>query len=137
MQELRLTIPDEKDVWVAKDQGLILRQDFELQVAKFIKMKKMFDEAYGILKATLKNSANAIAPGWKGSRGALINVFVKSAGDKYKISDISQVPQEWLTFRVGSKFVDEYVKEHGDLPPGIIHNPNKSTTVEMRLTKEA
>jgi len=137
MQELVIMVPEEKDIFVTKDQGLILRQDFEKQIAMFLKMRKRFDEAYQILKATIKNSANAIAPGWKGSKGDFITVFVKSAGDKYKVSDISLVPPEWLSFRVGSKHVDEYIKEHGDLPPGIVKNPSQSSTVEMRLAKES
>lgn len=137
-EELRLTLSPEKLLTYA-DEGkdLIFQPKAEEGVVKLLKHQQKVEEAIDILKEALQEAGETFLPGFKGVDSEKIRVMNRKYGSKYSLVKGVKADDEFIEKRtklsIDSGAVDDYIKEHGEMPKGIEKNiRNKSLSITLK-----
>jgi len=138
MKNKIIIYPDEINK-IAKEGGeLIFRKEVEEGLVKLLKIKKQVDDAIEKIKEQIKQAGESILPNFKGVEGKMVKAVYSYHGAKYEIQDKEKARgfyQEVVYVKPDTKTIDNYVKEVGELPEGII-TKEREKSLSLRLKEE-
>jgi hypothetical protein len=130
--------PDEISKLALEAGKLVFKKEAEEELVKLLEIKKKIDEAIEKVKEQIKQKGESILPNFKGVEGKMVKAIYSYHGAKYKVQD----PQKAQGFykivvyeKPDTETIDNYVKEYGELPEGIIPK-EREKSLSLRLKEE-
>lgn len=122
MQEI--IIQPEQIALLAQEGGkFIFKQSAENEFIKLLETQLLINEAVEYVKTKILEAGREIDPAFKGVKGARLECSVRKYGSRYLVKEKSKCGAFLeLTEHLDSSAVEEYEKEHGTLPEGIIES---------------
>lgn len=130
----------------AENDSKVILQDpnAEFSLAFFLLVRKSFNDAYDRVKEILTQAGvTEIGEGFSGLTGSLVRgTHSERGGSKYVWTPTTgeEIDPEFVTvttqYKIDSKAVDKYLKQRGELPPGITTSV-RSKSLSLSPTKEA
>lgn len=116
-----------------ESEKLVINPSTEDAVLKLVYLKLLTEKYLKHAKDVLAQQASEVMPNFKGFIGRYLKGTYRSYGAKYTV-DLRDMPDPSFytiktSYSVDSKAVEDYLKEHGSLPQGIIENDR-----ELQLT---
>jgi hypothetical protein len=138
MKNQIIIYPDEIDRLAKESCELIFKKEAEEQLIKLLEIKKQIDEVIENVKEKIKQAGESILPNFKGVEGKRVKAIYSYHGSKYEIQDKEKARgfyQEVVYVKPDTKTIDNYVKEVGELPEGII-TKEREKSLSLRLKEE-
>ena len=145
MKKKLITIDPSKIVsWSKKAGKLVFKKESEKELIKLYQLKDMIDRQIDLVKLAIAESGKSIMENFKGVIGENVRAVYRVYGEKYtydkeKTKDLEPFLKRVVFYKVDSKAIDEYIKEVGELPEGIIEKdrqPTLSVTVKKELLEK-
>ena len=138
MKNQIIIYPDEITELALEAGKLVFKKEAEEELVKLLEIKKQIDEAIEKVKKQIKQAGESILPNFKGVEGKRIKAVYSYYGAKYEIQDKEKARgfyQEVVYVKPDTKTIDNYVKEVGELPEGII-TKEREKSLSLRLKWE-
>jgi len=136
---------------IKRADGIFFHPELEKFLQKLIYHEKRVKEAKKILKEILKEKALEVEPLFKSITSDNITCYLSESGKKYSLDTESLSADDYklamkelntlglvkITIVPDSKAIDEYVKDHAELPSGLMFNANRKKGLTFKLKKDA
>jgi len=124
------------DKLVKKSDQIFFDSDGEKELIKLLDMQSQIENAISQVKEKLEEKAKQI-PNFKSIQGDKVKVYYRSFGSKYYWDKATDVPDNLINvqkrFYVNMKELNNYIKENGTLPVGILESQrNKIITLSYK-----
>jgi len=95
------------------------------------------EKALEYAKAQIVTAGNEIMPHFKGFVGDHISAVYREYGPKYVLDDeeTNEYSKVEIKYSPDTKRIDEYLEEHGELPPGVRFNENRKKSLSISTKK--
>lgn len=122
---------------VAKDKagGFAINGDGEDLLIELKQARNQVEELYAEALNKVYEQAIEYDPNAKAIDGSRIRLTFSEAGSKYVIKDFAKVDAKFIkvTPHVNTDEVDEYYEHRLELPAGVETNPERNTSVRLRI----
>jgi ElaB/YqjD/DUF883 family membrane-anchored ribosome-binding protein len=138
MKNQIIIYPDEITKLALEAGKLVFKKEAEAELVKLLEIKKKIDEAVEKVKEQIKQAGESILPNFKGVEGRMVKAVYSYHGAKYEIEDKEKARgfyQEVVYIKPDTKIIDNYIKEVGELPEGII-TKEREKSLSLRLKEE-
>jgi len=138
MKKQIIIYPDEITKLAEEGGKLVFKKEAEDELVKLLEIKNKIDEAIEKVKEQIKQAGESILPNFKGVEGKMVKAVYSYHGAKYEIQDKEKAKgfyQEVVYNKPDTKTIDNYVKEVGELPEGII-TKEREKSLSLRLKEE-
>lgn len=129
---------DPKNLITLQDDAkkLVVKPEAEDALLKLMEIRDNIDEAIDMVKDEIAQQGNKIMPGFSGVESEKLRVLYRAYGSKYSFVKGIKCPEEFVKTSerssVDSKAVDEYLREHGELPEGVqVADRSKSLSISV------
>jgi ElaB/YqjD/DUF883 family membrane-anchored ribosome-binding protein len=138
MKNQIIIYPDEITQLALEAGKLVFKKEAEKELVKLLEIKKKIDEAVEKVKEQIKQAGESILPNFKGVEGRMVKAVYSYHGAKYEIEDKEKARgfyQEVVYIKPDTKTIDNYIKEVGELPEGVI-TKEREKSLSLRLKEE-
>uniref|UniRef100_A0A7C5YXM3 Uncharacterized protein n=1 Tax=candidate division CPR3 bacterium TaxID=2268181 RepID=A0A7C5YXM3_UNCC3 len=130
--------PDEITKLAEESGKLVFKKEAEEELVKLLEIKNKIDEAIEKVKEQIKQAGESILPNFKGVEGKRVKAVFSYHGAKYEVADKEKAEgfyQEVVYVKPDTKTIDNYIKEVGELPKGII-TKEREKSLSLRLKED-
>lgn len=136
----QLLVVDPRAVAILSDEGgkLVFSAEAEQALITLFEMKEVIDAAIDRAKATIAETGLAYNPNFTSVQGDKVKAGYRYFGSKYRIdqANFEKLPAAMYKTKVShspdTKAIDEFLKEHGNLPLGINY-AERTRQVSLRI----
>ncbi len=124
--------PDEILKTIKESGDIVFNPEAEDSILRLLEVKSDLDQAIDQVKEAIEKQALAYDKNFASLKGSKLKVNYSAAGAKYKATGEARRHSKdlWtkkVSWSINSKAVDKYMKQHSNLPSGIVAVERKKT----------
>lgn len=117
--------PEDIKILATEGEKFIFKPKAEEQLIKLLELQKLVNDAVEEVKNKIAEAGQSVNPNFKGVIGDRVRCIYRAYGGKYKYDfakrgDCLPFLKEKTTYTVDADKVENYIKEVGELPMGIL-----------------
>jgi hypothetical protein len=117
--------PEDIKILATEGEKFIFKPKAEEALIKLLELQKFIDDAVEDVKNKIAQAGQEVNPNFKGVIGDRVRCIYRAYGGKYKYDftkrgDCLPFLKEKTTYTVDADKVEDYIKEVGELPMGIL-----------------
>jgi hypothetical protein len=117
--------PEDIKILATEGEKFIFKPKSEEALIKLLELQKFIDDAVEDVKNKIAQAGQEVNPNFKGVIGDRVRCIYRAYGGKYKYDftkrgDCLPFLKEKTTYTVDADKVEDYIKEVGELPMGIL-----------------